>query len=230
MSATLQQFASSLYIAEGPEVSFFGFPYPTRMAIVKLLDGELWVWSPVALTGQLLEEVRALGPVRHIVSPNKIHHLFLAEWANCFPEAKVWAPPGLARRKPDIPFTGELDDDPDPTWSSEIDQVIFRGSFALEDVTFFHRESRTVIFCDLIQRHPPDKMRGWRGLLMRLDGLVGETGSAPRELRASFLRRHRARAARHKVLSWAPERLLIAHGECAQHNATAIVREALSWI
>ena len=65
---------------------------------------------------------------------------------------------------------------------------------------------------------------------MKLDGLVGEHGSTPREWRASFIRRKHARAARQKVLGWKPSRLLIAHGECAQTGAEDIIEEALSWI
>ncbi len=168
--------------------------------------------------------------MRHIVSPNKIHHLFLAEWANRLPEALLYAPPGLAQRKPDLRFDAELGDEPVAAWAADIDQVIFRGSLAMEEVVFFHRESRTAIFCDLIQRHPETAMTGWKGMLMKLDSLVGEHGSTPREWRASFLRRSKARAAREKVLSWNPERLLIAHGECAQTNASKIIEEALSWI
>ena len=226
----LNEFGPSLYVADGPTVSFYGFPYPTRMAVVRLSDGSTWVWSPVALSDALQDAVDAIGPVRHIVSPNKIHHLFLAEWANRWPEARVYAPPGLMKRKPDLHFDGELGDDPDPAWSSDIDQVIFRGSLAMEEVVFFHRASRTAIICDLIQRHPDATMTGWKGMLMRLDSLVGENGSTPREWRASFLRRGQARAARDKVLGWQPEKLLIAHGDCAQTGATSIIDRALRWI
>ena len=73
-------------------------------------------------------------------------------------------------------------------------------------------------------------MTGWKGLLMRMDSLVGEHGSTPREWRASFLRRSKARAARDVVLGWRPERLLIAHGDCAQSGASAIIENALRWI
>lgn len=226
----LKEFAPSLYVADGPVVSFYGFPYPTRMAVVRLADGSSWVWSPVALTEELLELVNDIGPVRHIVSPNKIHHLFLAGWAERSSEALLHAPPGLAKRRPDLSFDRELGDEPDAVWADDIDQVIFRGSLAMEEVVFFHCESRTAIFCDLIQRHPEASMHGWKGMLMKLDSLVGEHGSTPREWRASFLLRSKARAARKKVLSWDPERLLIAHGECAQTNASGIIEEALSWI
>lgn len=226
----LKEFAPSLYVAEGPIVSFYGFPYPTRMAVVRLSGGDTWVWSPVALTDELRREVDAIGPVRFIVSPNKIHHLFLEEWTRQWPSARLYAPPGLASRKPDISFNANLRDDPDPAWEADIDQVIFRGSLAMEEVVFFHRASSTAIFCDLIQRHMQENISGWKGMLMRLDSLVGEHGSTPREWRASFLNRKLTRTARQKVLDWNPNRLLIAHGECAQTGAQTIIKEALNWI
>jgi hypothetical protein len=226
----LKEFGPSLYSVDGPIVSFFGFPYPTRMAVAQLSDGSAWVWSPVALTEGLANALQAIGPVRYIVSPNKLHHLFLSEWVDRWPDALLYAPPGLARKKPKIRFDSELDDEPDPAWAADIDQVVFRGSFAMEEVAFFHRQSRTAMFCDLIQRHPESKMSGWKGMLMQLDGLVGSRGSTPREWRATFLRRGPARAARKKVLGWNAEQLLIAHGECAHTDAAKIIETALRWI
>ncbi|MCB1670158.1 MAG: DUF4336 domain-containing protein [Gammaproteobacteria bacterium] len=226
----LEEFGPSLFVADGPVVSFYGFPYSTRMAIVRLAGGDLWVWSPVALNQHLVEAIEALGVVRYLVSPNKIHHLFLHAWKERWPDARLFAPPGLARRKPELHFDAQLTDEPDPAWKGEIDQVIFHGSPVMEEVVFFHRASRTAIFGDLIQRHPPAAMTGFKGALMKLDGLVGESGSTPREWRLSFLRRGAARLARDRVLAWNPQRLLIAHGECAQSNATAIIERALAWI
>jgi hypothetical protein len=164
------------------------------------------------------------------VSPNKLHHLFLKDWADRWPDARLYAPPGLARKVPELRFHAELGDEPDPAWAADIDQVIFHGSIAMEEVVFFHRASRTAIVGDLVQRFPEAKIVGWKGMLMRLDGLVGEGGSTPREWRASFLRRGPARAARNRVLGWQAERLLIAHGDCSQSDATAILTGALGWI
>jgi hypothetical protein len=196
----LESFGPSLYVADGPLVSFYGFPYPTRMALARLAGGSLWVWSPVALTEALQAEVEALGEVGDIVAPNRIHHLFLDEWAARWPKARLHAAPGLAHKRPELRFATELGDVADSAWAAEIDQVVFRGSFAMEEVVFFHRPSRTALFCDLIQRHDAGRQSGWKGLLMHLDGLVGPHGSTPREWRASFLRRAPARAARRRVL------------------------------
>ncbi len=226
----LEEFAPSLYLADGPTVPFLGIPYPTRMAVARLADGGLWIWSPIALDSSLAQAVDRLGPVRWIVSPNKIHHIFLPEWAERWPNARLYAPPGLAKRKPEVDFSAELGDEPEPAWAGEIDQTIFRGSFAMEEVAFFHRPSRTAILGDLVQRHDPAAFSGFTGWLMRLDGLVGEHGSAPREWRLSFLRRSRARAARAEVLAWQPQRLVIAHGACASSGATQILERALAWM
>lgn len=68
----MKSFAPGIYIVDGPVLSFLPFLYPTCMAIVRLSDGSLWVWSPVELTDELKAEVEALGPVKHILSPNKI--------------------------------------------------------------------------------------------------------------------------------------------------------------
>lgn len=226
----LMPFGPDFYLANGPAVSFLGFPYPTRMAVARLPTGKVWVWSPIALTTALTDSVEAIGPVAYIVTPNKLHHLALAEWKNRWPDARVYAPPGLARKKKQLLFDAELGDEPDRAWKTDIDQTVFCGSFAMEEVVFFHRASRTAIFGDLIQRLPPVTAIGWRGMIMRLDDLVGPHGSTPREWRLSFLSRDAARAARRKVLAWEPERLLIAHGECAASGAVEIIAASLSWI
>jgi hypothetical protein len=200
------------------------------MAVVRLSDGNSWVWSPIALTDELARDVQSIGPVRYIVSPNKLHHLFLREWAIRWPEARLYAPPGLARRKPAIHFHAELSDEPDPSWATDIDQVIFRGSVAMAEVAFFHRASRTAIIGDLIQRFTEQQISGWTGVVMRLSGLVGEPGGTPCDWRASFLSHGPARAALQKLLAWKPERLLIAHGQCAQAGARKVIEAALRWI
>ncbi|MCB1353271.1 MAG: hypothetical protein KDK03_11100 [Rhodobacteraceae bacterium] len=81
MSAQLVPFGPDIWTCEGPTVPFYaGFPYPTRMAVIRLASGGLFVWSPVALSEPLRAEVNALGPVQEVVSPNLLHHLFLGHW------------------------------------------------------------------------------------------------------------------------------------------------------
>ena len=226
----LTPIATDVWIADGPDVSFMGFPYPTRMGLVRMPSGGLWVWSPVALDDTLADEIDALGEVRQLVEPNKLHHLALAEWQSRWPSAQTHAPPGLASRRSDLPFSSALGDTPPAGFEGVIEQVVVRGSFAMEEVLFSHRPSRTLFVGDLVRRHDADAFQGWQRWMMRLDGLVGPDGSTPREWRATFLHRERARDAVDRAVSWGDERMVVAHGEWVPEGGAAALREALSWL
>lgn len=227
--ALLHEFAPDLWTAEGPVVSFFGFAYPTRMGLIRLSNGALFIWSPIALAPALKREVDAIGPVRFLVSPNRLHHLFLAEWKSAYPQARLYASPGLRNKRRDLAFDGELGDAPEPEWAAEIDQAPVHGSFMTE-VEFFHRASHTALFTDLIQNFPPDWFKGWRGIVARLDGICAPHPGAPREWRASFLNRGAACAALQRILAWPIERVLIAHGDLVTADGAAFVRRAFGWL
>jgi hypothetical protein len=38
----LQPFGPEIWVADGPVASFHGFPYSTRMAVIRLSDGSLF--------------------------------------------------------------------------------------------------------------------------------------------------------------------------------------------
>jgi hypothetical protein len=225
----LREFGPSLWIAEGPTISFFGFAYPTRMAAIRLADGGLFVWSPIALTPDLKREVETLGQPSCLVAPNKLHHLFLGEWKSAYPNARLYAPPGLRKKRRDLRFDADLGDAPAPQWAGDLDQVIVRGS-PLSEVVFFHRASRTAIFADLLQNFPPHWFKGWRGVVARLDGIVAPSPGAPREWRASFYDRRAARSALDRILSWPVERVLIAHGAPASGDGKDFIRRGFAWL
>ena len=226
----LHEFGPSLWTAEGSIISFFGFPYSTRMALIRLSDGSVFAWSPTRLTDALKREVDALGPVRWVVSPNKLHHLFLAEWKSAYPDARLYASPGLRRKRKDLVFDGDLGDAPEPEWAADIDQVTVRGSFYLTEIVFFHHASRTAIFADLIQNFAPDWFKGWRGFLAQRGGICAPNPGAPNDWRNTFLGRRAARASLQRILAWPTERVLIAHGDPATANGAAFVRRAFSWL
>jgi hypothetical protein len=230
MSACLREFGPQIWVAEGPVVSFFRFAYPTRMAVIRLSDGGLFAWSPIALSPPLKAEVDALGPVRFLVSPNKLHNLYLCDWKAAYPNAQLFAAPGLRRRRKDLGFDGDLGDAPDSAWAADIDQVLLRGSWAMTEVVFFHHASGAAIFADLIQNFPRNWFKGWRAALARYAGIVAPHPGAPRDWRSSFLDRRAARAALARILAWPIERALIAHGDPAATDGGAFVRGAFAWL
>jgi hypothetical protein len=179
-------------------------------------------------------KAQELDKIAYIVSPNKIHHIFLKEWQDAFPQAKLYAPPGLKERGvvKDVTFHALLGDDIS-LFSEEISQVIFRGSFLIEEVVFYHAKSQTALVADLIQRFPVNQVEGFIGTLMKWDGLVGPNGSTPREWRFSFLLgKDQARNARDTIINdWKPHHLIIAHGDCVTDgSATTVIDKALGWL
>ncbi len=226
----LQPLGREIWIADGPDVAVAGFGYPTRMAVIRLADGGLFVWSPVALGGDLRAAVDALGPVRHIVEPNALHHLFLAEWRAAYPEAKVHVPPGLRHKRADIAFDADLGDTPRPDWADDVDQVVVRGNLITTEVVFFHAPSRTVLFGDLLQQIPAGRLAGWRAVVARLDLMTGPEPSVPRKFRFAFAGRRAARAALAKILAWPATNVLMAHGTPVQNDARDFLRRAFRWL
>jgi hypothetical protein len=226
---SLQSLGPGIWLAEGPVVSFYGFPYPTRMMVIRLSDGGIFVWSPIALTPQLKAAVDALGPVAHVVSPNKIHHLYMGEWQDAYPSAKLYASPELAQKRSDLRFEATLSDSPPAAWAADTDQVEMGGSAFLTEIVFFHRKSRTAIFADLIENFRPDWFKGWKGWLARLDGIVMPHGGAPREWRFTFKKKI-ARAALARILAWQPEQVVMAHGELTRTDGTAFIRKSFRWL
>jgi hypothetical protein len=105
----------------------------------------------VVVLADLRNEVDSLGSVRHLVSPNKLHHLYLQEWKAAYPEAQLWGPQSTIEKLPDIKFREALVDSPPAEWLTDIDQAWFRGSFAMDEIVFLHRPSATAIIADLIQ-------------------------------------------------------------------------------
>lgn len=226
----LKPFATSLWLAEGPVVSVAGFRYPTRMAVVKLADASLFIWSPVALGSALKDEVAALGKVSHIVAPNSLHHLHLAEWKAAFPQARLHAAPGLRSKRRDLSFEADLVDAPDPAWKGQLEQVIVKGNLITSEVVFFHRESRTVLFTDLLQNFPPGWFAGWRAAVARMDLMLGAQPQVPRKFRVAFINRPAARESVRQILAWPSGNVIMAHGTPVIGNGADFIRQAFGWL
>jgi hypothetical protein len=218
-------------------MAFLGrqLPFPTRMTIVRLANGDLWLHSPTALSEPLRRRVEALGRVAHLVSPNKIHYAHIAAWKAAYPEARAWASPGVRERAASqgiaVSFDAELGDAPPPDWAAEFEQLVFRGSRFMDEVVFMHRASRTLLLADLIENFEVDHLRSGLRWLVRLAGNHHPDGKAPVDLRLTFLgRKHEARACLRRMLAWQPERIVLAHGRCYLERGTEELRRAFRWV
>lgn len=227
----LYSFGPDIWIANGPTVTATaGFHYPTRMAVIRLKNGDLVLWSPVELTEKLRRAVESLGAVRYLVPPNSLHHTFLGDWQRAYPKARVHAPPGLRQKRRDIEFEGDFTDAGIPAWAGQIDIAIMWGNRITTEVVLFHRPSGTAIFADLLQQFPAGWFSGWRSVIARLDLMVASEPTVPRKFRVAFTDRKAAREALDRILAWPANKVLIAHGAPITVDGQAFLRRAFRWL
>jgi len=203
-------------------------PFTTRMTVVRLANGHLFLHSPIRFDPGLADQLRTLGDVRHLVSPNQFHYAHIAEWSKAFPEAVTWASPRVRRRararRNDVHFQRDLAEEAAEDWRGDIDQALFPGGYFKEYI-FFHRVSRTLILADTIFNLELDKIeQPWRTIaaVARMDYPRGQTFFGMRL--PVLLQRRRSRAVMAKIRAWQPERVILSHGRCFDADASEITR------
>lgn len=227
MPNALRQLADTLWVADRDQ-TFYGLPVGTRMTVMRLAGGRLLLHSPVALDPQLRAELDAIGRVCFAVAPNRVHHLYAGDVAKAYPGTRLWVAPGLERKRPDLVFEAVLDDEAPEPWRDEVDQVFFRGRPYENEVTFFHRPSRTLILCDLAFNFGPRAALPTR-LLMKLLRSYGHL--APSKLDPLLIRdRRAARDSLERILAWDFDRIIVAHGDVLESGGHEILRQGYSWL
>jgi len=223
----MRQLAPDLWIVERPQ-RFAGFELGTRMTVVRLASGDLFLHSPVSLTPDLAAELTRLGRPRIAVAPNLLHHLYAGEYVAAYPELKLHLAPGLARKRPDLRAAGVLDGQARHDWSEQIDEELVRGYPMLNEVAFCDRASRTLMVSDLLFNIHAESPFATR-LAFRLVGGYGHCGPSALE---RFLIRDRAaaRASLERILTWDFDRIVLAHGRIVENGGHTTLRDGYGWL
>jgi hypothetical protein len=208
-------------------------PFTTRMTVVRLGNGDLFLHSPIAFDPALADRFRAMGKVRHLVSPHQFHYAHIGEWSRAFPQAVTWASPRVRERAHsrgiDVKFNRDIGPEAPPEWRGEIDQTAVPGGI-FGEIVFFHKSSKTLILADTIINLELDKVRQpWR-FAAKLTGMYYPRGQIFFGMRLPLLfQRRRTKVAAQKILSWKPERIILSHGRCFDTSGTAVVERVLGW-
>jgi hypothetical protein len=224
----MHQIDSDLWVVERPLRFIGGVELGTRMSVVRLRDGSLFLHSPVRLDDRLRGELGQLGQVRHVVAPNRFHHLYIGDYRQAFPEAQLHAAPGLAEKRPDLRFDTVLTPDAPVPWEDELGQEFFAGLPVMNEIVFCHRASRTLFLCDLAFHFGPEAPWLTR-LCFRLVGAYGRFG--PSVVEKLLVRdRAAARESLERILAWDFDRVVVAHGRILQSGGREALRQGYGWL
>lgn len=225
--------SENIWIVDSGPLRPAGLVVPIRMTLVRLAGGELLLHSPTQLTDSLAAELEQLGPVRHLVAPTIGHWTFLAEWQSAFPEAEVWAVPGLGQR-PQVRSSGlridhELGGEAPEAWTEEIEQGLVKGGGGFNEAYFFHQPTRSLVLADLVQNLDPGKLPPATALAAKL--ARSTSGRTPAHVRmAILLGGARAKDEIRQLVQLQPDKVIFAHGNWFTTRAAERLSQAFEWL
>jgi hypothetical protein len=220
-------FAEGVWLDTEP-VRIVGTRLTVTMTVLRLGDGSLLLDSPIAMTHERRAAVEALGEVTHLYAPNTFHHLSLGDWSAAFPAAKVHAPKGLEKKRPDVGIERNPGDAPEPAFVSVVDEIRIDG-FRLEETALFYRPARTLVVADLVHNVGCPEY-AWTKFYTKTMGFYGRVALS-RALRwTAFSDRAAARRSLDELLTFPFERLVVGHGTPVTVNARDALAAAYAWM
>ncbi|MEI6729158.1 MAG: DUF4336 domain-containing protein [bacterium] len=232
---TLKPFAENVFIVDGQTVDFYGLPFTTRMTVVKLTGGDLFIHSPIPLKQDLKEELDKLGRVKYLIAPNKIHYWYLDRFQKAYPEAITFAAKGVKDRAKQYGKNFMVDyvieDAKNEFWSNEIDHVIMHGNRFMEEVEFYHKPSKTLILTDIYENFEPHKIGLPFRILAWLGGALSPKGGTTRDQQLLYSgHKKELQKSIEKLKSWDTQKIILAHGKCITENAKLDLERVFGWV
>lgn len=225
-SGKLTKLSENLWIADASQ-KVMGFEFGTRMTVVRLDTGDLMLHSPIAINEKLKAELDYIGKVKYLVGSNRFHHMHIGNCLESYPEAEVWGAPGLPEKRKDIQFKGVIETGTVFGSDGELQHLLFEGMPLMNEVVFYHPESKTLIVSDMLFNFPEDVSFGFR-LFLRLFGLYGEPKLSVLERWFLVRDKNKARESAKKVLALDFDRVVLAHRDIIPSGGKEIVRKAYS--
>lgn len=223
----LIQFAPNIWHAQR-EFTASGIRISSRMTVVKMTDGSLWLHSPIRLDADLVRQLQALGEVKYIVAPNKAHHLFAGDALATFPDAHLFGAPGLREKRPDLTSLQELTREIPTAWQTDLDQIFVEGIPFGNETVWLHRASGTLIVTDLLQWWQGDLSLPAR-LFAQLTG-VRKSLAIPTTVNWMIKDKAALTKSARAILDWPFDRLIVAHNSVIEKDAYAEVKWAFLFL
>lgn len=222
-SALTTVVADAIWSLERP-VWFSGARLRARTTIVRLDDGSLLLHTPAPPSDALVEQLRALGPVRWLVVPNCWHHLGAPAAAARFPEARLVGPASALNRNKALRLDVDIHDAQLGQQLPEFEALPLRGVPFWDETVLYHRPTQTLLGADIVCSAGENDHWTWR-CGARLTGCYGRV-RVPPDARKKIVDRPAATRSLQAMLKRPAQRLIIGHGDvieegCGDHLARA---------
>ena len=208
------------------QFSNMGMRISTRMTVIRLTDGSLFAHSAVPLSPAQKAALDELGPLRHIVAPSAMHHMFVPPLAQLYPQAQLYGTSGVLAKHPELPQMQRIPPDDAAPWAGQLQCLPVKGIPTLNETLWFHPASGSLIATDLLQC--------WQGPLslpVRLYlGLTGghERLTVPRTVRLLVKDKAAVQACARQIEALPVQRVILLHNSIIDTQPMQRLREALS--
>jgi hypothetical protein len=118
---------------------------PVRSVIVKLSNANILISPGSRLTEK---DYKEMGNITDVIAPNLFHCGGIAKAKQFLPEAKTWGVVGVKKLKPEIKWSEILEPQKWP-YNKELEMIAIQGISKINEVLFFHPETKSLIVTDL---------------------------------------------------------------------------------
>ena len=227
MATQLTQVTDDIYCAEH-DIWLMGLVhFSARMTVVRLADGSVLIHSPIPLE-QLAGDIEKLGPVRHILAPSGLHHLFLKAAAERFPDAAVYGPPAVLSKLKGFKPGVIVEDRVPEALSADFELMRIDGCPKVDELVLLHKRTSTLIVTDLVFNI--HEAQGWFSpKVFRFVGAWQKVAQS-KLWRSMTKDRAAAGASVRSLLTWDFDRLIMAHGQIVETGGRAALQGGLWWM
>lgn len=205
---------------------FMTVNFGCTMTAIRLKNGDVVLHSPISIDDQTFDTLTNFGCVKHIISPSLMHHSYLTEATQRFPEATVYGVSGLEKIYPSLLFK-ELNDSASFNWSLELQYVCLKGIPKLNECIFYHQQSQSIIVTDLLFNI--SNKSGWSKLFFKCYGIYNRLTTT--KLFKTFISdKDSFKKSLDKIIALPKKHIIMSHGSTISEQANETFKNAFNWI
>lgn len=211
-------------------------------------NGNLAVFSPVALTDEVKQKVASMGEVKYITALDIEHHIFLGPWHQAYPQAKVLGPEGLPEKRKSqnneaVPFSHVFSKTKpvtsvDPAFDAEFEYE-FVYAHQNKEIVFNHKPTKTLIQADLLFNYPATEqfsktgIDATSGFATKAFGAMTKTSGVAQKRMIwhgiSAADRPGFAKSMARINGWNFDRIIGCHGDVIETGGKGIFQHVMEW-